>query len=794
MGGRRVVGWKQAKSGMWTTTLPDVAAGRWYFEQLWVNGRRAVRARTPARFYSYMVGKAVYGIDPDTGKPGNLASRAFRARPEDIRCLDGLKGQELNDATVVVLHSWEASRLRVARVDAPTSTVVTTGGAAWNFMEWGPTQRYYIENVRSALTEPGEWFLGRDGALTYWPLPGEKIRSAQVVAPVAEQFIKIEGTADHRVTNLSFVGLAFRYGQHVLEPKGHSDGQAAFTVPAVVMADYASAIHFDSCEISHVGLYGVWFRKGCTDCGFRHSLVEDTGAGAFRIGQGWDNDNPSETDRTGHITVDNCIFHSGGYIFPGCVAVWIGHSGDNTVSHNDIGDYRYTGISVGWRWGYAPSEAQRNKITYNHIHHIGWGVLSDMGGIYTLGPSDGTVLRNNVIHDVYSYNHYGRGGWGLYNDEGTSHMLLENNLVYNTSTGGYHQHYGKENIVRNNILAFSMDGQLQRSRVEAWIPFTFSHNIVYWNDGSLFAGTWTDVNMRIDHNLYWQTSGKPISFAGKDLKQWQAEGRDEGSVVANPQFVNAAAFDFRLKPNSPASRLISFVPFDPAEAGVYGTEAWKARALRDHYPAVEFAPAPPPTPPLTVHEDFENLPVGAPCPDAQNNVEGRGDSIAVTDETAHYGKHSLKITDAPGLINVFDPHLAFMPSHLSGITTFKFAIRVDEGTNMYQEWRDWRTSPYKVGPSFWITGGQLTVGGKPLANIQNGVWIEVTVKAGVGPDSDGTWDLVVKPVGEPEQVYRGLKCESGKLEALTWIGFSSMANAKTVFYLDDLDLTNTKAK
>ena len=412
-----------------------------------------------------------------------------------------------------------------------------------------------------------------------------------------------------------------------------------------------------------------------------------------------------------------------------------------------------------------------------------------MGGIYTLGPSDGTVVNNNVIHDVYSYDRYGRGGWGLYNDEGTSHMLLENNLVYNTKTGGYHQHYGRENLVRNNIFAFSMDGQLQRSRVEDWIPFTFQRNIVYWTDGPLFSGVWTDPNMRIDHNLYYQTTGKPFSFAGMTLESWQAAGRDAGSIVADPGFVDADTRDFRLKPNSPALQ-IGFVPFDASKAGVYGDQAWISLAHKLVYPKVQFAPDPPPASPLAINQDFEMLPVGAPCPDAQNNVEGRGDSISVTDETAFSGKHSLKILDAPGLANEFDPHLAFMPSHTSGVTTFKFAMRVEAGVNMYHEWRDWRSEQYKVGPSFWVTGGKLTIGGQPMTDIPAGIWIEYTVKAGIGVNSDGTWELTLKQQGSAEKVFHGLKCAGGKLGALTWAGFSSMATEKTVFYLDDLALEN----
>ncbi len=790
-GGRKVGGWKREPNGVWTVKLPAVASGNWYFEQLWVNGRRAVRARTPKKFYSYMVGKAVYGIDPDTGKPGNLASRAFRARPDDVRCLNGLNGQELKDATVVVLHSWEISRLRVARFEPATATVVTTGPAAWNFMEWGPTQRYYIENVKSALSEPGEWYLGRDGIVSYIPLPGEDMRKVDVVAPVTEQFIRLEGAPDAPISNIKFEGLNFAYGQHILEPTGHSDGQAAVTVPAVIMADYVKDVTFDRCDISHIGTYGIWFRKGCERTKVTHSRIYDTGAGAIKIGEAASAASLKGVERTAEITVDNCILQSGGHIFPGCVGLYIGQSGKNVITHNDIGDYRYTGISVGWEWGYGETLAKGNTISFNHIHNLGQGVLSDMGGVYTLGPSDGTVVSNNIVHDVYSYDHYGRGGWGLYNDEGTSHMLLENNLVYNTKTGGYHQHYGRENVVRNNIFAFSMDGQLQRSRVEAWIPFYFENNIVYWNDGALYAGTWTDVNMRLHGNTYWQASGKPISFAGMDFSTWQRAGRDTGSVAADPLFVNADKFDFRLKHGSPAIAA-GFKPFNYARAGVYGESEWVRLAKKDNYPPVQFAPDPPPAPPLTIHQDFEGVPVGAPCPDAQNNVENRGDSISVTDETAFSGKHSLKVQDAAGLSNIFDPHLVFIPSHKSGITSFHFALRAETGVNMYHEWRDWRTSPYKVGPSFWIAGGKLLIGGKPIWDVPEGAWVKYTVRCGVGTDSDGTWSLTIKPAGGEAKQFNGLRCDSGKLEALTWAGFSSMANERTVFYLDDLDLTNGK--
>jgi hypothetical protein len=190
---------------------------------------------------------------------------------------------------------------------------------------------------------------------------------------------------------------------------------------------------------------------------------------------------------------------------------------------------------VGWTWGYAESPCRENIIEFNHVHTIGQGLLSDMGGIYTLGPQPGTIIRGNYFHDIVSHDY---GGWGLYTDEGSSGIVLENNLVARCKSAGFHQHYGKDNIVRNNVFAWNREHSLMRSREENHNSFTFEHNIVVADSGELLGSYWSNEHFVIDHNCYWDTrhgaNDGAYQFAGGTFAQWRARGHDVHSVIREP--------------------------------------------------------------------------------------------------------------------------------------------------------------------------------------------------------------------------------------------------------------------
>jgi len=557
-GGREIAGWRDGTINgrpCWEADLPDVKAGLWWFTQLFVNGRRRLRARFPKRgFYHFA------GVPEDEAKrdPGGSFHGAMSAlfTPGEVRGFENL-----NEITVVVPDHWYENHLRIASVDEAASTIhfETKGYSRFSRDETGRHTRFRLDHVKEACTDPGDWYLDRaSGVLSYVPMPGESRGATRVEAPVLDLLLSVQGDAldpAKRVRNLRFEFLDFRHADWELPRENPGCLQSDFNVPAAVRFVGAEDCALYGCRVSQVGGWAVEILRNCHRNRVAACALHDLGAGGVKVGHegglpmvwvsgnhgafrgmdavalGW---GPCREDAGGCLagrdkvqssatTVSDCSIHDGGIIFHSAIGVWIGDASRNRIVHNHIWNFSYSGISCGWTWGYAPAYTCDNRIEGNRIERIGHGVLSDMGAIYTLGRQAGSTIRRNFISDVSSY---GYGGWGLYPDEGSSWMRIEENVVCGTKTGGFHQHYGRDNIVRRNVFAEAIENQIQLSRGEIIRPVIFDHNLVQGaGNGSLLQGAGCSGSI-VDHNVYAGDPGAPAQLCGKNWEAWQASGKD----------------------------------------------------------------------------------------------------------------------------------------------------------------------------------------------------------------------------------------------------------------------------
>lgn len=564
-GGRVITGWKTTTLNgkkVWTVNLPEVKQGKWKFHQLWVNNERAQRCRYPKKGY-LKVDKAP-DVTPEM--EWQKGQTRFQYRAGDLKTW-----KDIDRGEAIVMTRWADSRLPIEAINPANRNISFSNRTIYRIDPGSSTSSaagvYYLENVRDFLTQPGEWYLDdKAGQLYYYPRSGQKIAQTKIIAPVLPNILKFltDWGNGQFIEHLSFENLTFAHSEWYFTPDYKAPwptpdvrgfGQAADGLPGAIYVQGMRYCTWKNCTIAHISHYGIDFAEACIGNQILNCQFFDLGAGAIKIAN------------NGAHQIIGCHIYDGGRVFHSAVGIWIGNASNNVVKQNHIHDFYYSGISAGWTWGYRDkADAEGNVIEANHIHHIGklangdGPILNDKGGIYTLGIQPGTVIRGNLIHDIDAYNY---AAWGIYLDEGSSQIVIENNVIYNTRDGGFHLHYGRDNIIRNNIFAFGRLAQIQRSVREEpqYQSLTLENNIIYWREGKLLKGKWDDMRFVFDRNIYWRVGKGKIAFDNEklSLQQWQQRGMDRNSTIADPKFIAPTRGDFRLKPNSPALK-IGFKP------------------------------------------------------------------------------------------------------------------------------------------------------------------------------------------------------------------------------------------
>ena len=584
-GGRRVTGWRQEADGVWSASVPWVSDRSSGFRQLVVDGVRRPRARLPKKGYFTIVND-----DLPAGTRYNVRRPCFFYDPAEFNA--GWEG--LDEAEIVTFSFWTDHHLRVKSVDAVSNKVFFVRSSSkafdtgWtNNKTGGVRGLYLVENIPAALTEPGEWRLEtKTRTVFYRPLPGEDPNKAEVVVPFVKHLVELSSepwSTGRAVENVAFRGIRFADSWFELSDRNVNGPQGASSTPAAIALTGARRCLFEDCSFENLSAYAVRICDGTRECAFSRCRVACAGAGGFRLDGGGLGDHP------GRIVTENviadCDIGPYGLDFRSGVGVLLQSAERTKIVHNDIHDGFYSGVSSGWTWGYLPNVCRENVIGWNRIRNIGQGLLSDMGGIYLLGPQYGTRVVGNVVSDISARAY---GGWGLYCDEGSQGIVFEDNVVWGAKHSCFNIHYSRDILVRNNIFAGGGKAQIARTRREDHISAMFYGNIVYWERGELYGGNFNDdkpykykkkplkggtaektETFRCDRNLYWNptlTPTKAVFPGGRDFAAWKKSGKDAHSRWGDPLFEDAERHDYRLKPGSPAFAL-GFRQIDVGAAG-----------------------------------------------------------------------------------------------------------------------------------------------------------------------------------------------------------------------------------
>ena len=823
-GGVELPPFKAGADGIWRTTVPDGMK----FEHLWVGGQRAVRARSPNTGY-FLMRRPVYGARPDpvTGQPVEMSRRAFFAYPEDVKPFVGMPLERATNALVRYMRSWNTFLFRFQRAEADGAVITVGSSSVGDFFHYKPHQhRFFIENCREALDAPGEWLLDEaKGELLYIPRPGETPSTVRAVAPRLTRILNVAGTAATCVEDVAFEGIAFACNDfHIFGPNPRNlesrrkagwfhPNQNAFNVDSAIDVSNARRVRFDRVRVANTAGHGMWLLDNVYDSSVTRSLFEDLGAGGIGLGPNR-NGLPPKSNRSGRLTVADCIVTRGGRYFPEGAGISVYNADHCTVTHNTIADLYYTGITVGWSWGYMESASHHNEISFNDIRDIGQGVLSDMGGIYSLGVSPGTKIFMNRIQDVWSYDYTGHGGIGIYTDVGSSDIEIASNLVYNAKNAAYMHHNGSNVVVRNNLLLATPEEQaVQSVDREKVRTVTFSNNVVWtrapiagFARGAGQLKPWPVDELTFGSNLYFweQAPNWSNAFNRTSFEEWQKGGQDVGSIIADPLFVNPASGDWRLKPGSPAIS-IGFKPFDLNSFGVRGPKEWRDFAARLKAPPFVPAQRPPDAElPNRFADDFEHYRPGErPSSFFQLLKQAMGPAHSggfvvrpVKSDVHKVGKMAMELTDGPGLFSTECPRVAMRVRKTEGAWRLKLSVRPDEKSHIRISALDIDASA--DGPSLRLRGGKVCCvwcrwkngafehSDKVLADYAPGDWIDIAV------DYPGytakSWRCTLSIAGGEAKAYEELPLYNvGAFRRLGEIRIFSPGEAKSMSHIDNFE-------
>lgn len=469
-GGVKIKNWKKVSSAVsglpknaigkvWVASLPMVADLPLQFRQLWVNGQKAVRAK-----------------DTRADEMNRILSWDSKNETCRIPLPKNINLANIKNMEMVIHQWWAIANLRVKGVKIvkneaelsfmqPESRIQSEHPwpAPWISDKTG-NSAYYLTNAIQFLNEPGEWFEDlRNHKIYYWPAANTNMEHANIIAPALENLVKIEGTTDQSVSYVNFKGISFQHASWLLPSKqGHVPHQAGMYMldaykldkpgtsaketlenqawvgrPAsALLVSYSDHINFDSCRFEHLASTALDYGKGTLNNRIKGNLFKDIGGSGILIGTFSDEAtevhlpyNPgNEKEISTENLIENNLITDVTNEDWGAVGIGAGYVRGLKISHNEISDVSYSGISMGWGWTKSPNAMKNNIISNNKIHHYGKHMY-DVAGIYTLSAQPASFITGNVIDSIYKakYAHLPDHWFYIYTDEGSSYFTIKDN-------------------------------------------------------------------------------------------------------------------------------------------------------------------------------------------------------------------------------------------------------------------------------------------------------------------------------------------------------------------------------
>ena len=466
-GGISINGWKK-QGKVWVADVPVFNGRPLDFRQLWVNGKKAVRARDVEDFEKM---NRICSVDE---KNEILYVPAVSIR----RLIDNKGNLKAKYAEMVLHQMWCVANLRIRSVE------VQGDSAAIRFHQpesriqfehpWprpmvttdGHNSAFYLTNARELQDVPGEWYHDMDARkVYYYPREGEKMQEAEVIVPAVETLVRVEGTVDRPVCHIRFEKITFSYTTWMRpSEKGHVPLQAGMYLTdgyridpkmqrnylnhpldnqgwlgrpaAAVRVVAARQIDFERCRFEHLGSTGLDYEEAVQGGVVRGCLFRDIAGNGLLVGSfspaAHETHLPyNPADRREVCTqqqINNCYFTEIGNEDWGCLAIAAGYVGDVNIEHNEISEVPYSGISLGWGWTQTVNCMRNNRVHANLIHHYAKHMY-DVAGIYTLGSQPKSYVTENCVHSIYKpgYVHDPNHWFYLYTDEGSSFITVRDN-------------------------------------------------------------------------------------------------------------------------------------------------------------------------------------------------------------------------------------------------------------------------------------------------------------------------------------------------------------------------------